>query len=136
MATMTRLAPTRGPVEHWQITDQEKLQAIEDMRACILAGGQTAQHSRISAGGERLYGQDDEAYVTLGTLPCSGVYDPPEELSQKIDGMTRVLPDADVRPGDRLIIGGDCYRVQSVRSRTWYGVLTHRRVELVLLHGS
>lgn len=116
------------------VSESERAQAVADVRAIILAAGQEAQVSRPVAG-ERLYGTDAAEYVPVGSIPLECVPTPPEELSQKIDGTAHVLPEADVQVQDRLLIDGVIYRIQSIREERWFGVVTHRVVSLVRLHG-
>jgi len=115
-------------------TEAERAQAVADIRAIILAAGQQAVLSR-AVPGERLYGADEAEYAPVGTIPVECVPTPPEELSQKIDGTANVLPEAEVRAQDRLVIDGMTYRVQAIREERWFGVVTHQVVSLVRLHG-
>ena len=116
------------------ISDQERVQAVADVRAIILAAGQEALVSR-PAPGERLFGTDAAEYTEVGTIPLEWVPTPPEELAQKIDGTAHALPDANVQPQDRLSIDGVTYRVQAIRPERWFGVVTHQVLSLVRLHG-
>ena len=116
------------------VSEAERAQAVADVRAIILAAGQEALVSR-PAPGERLYGADDALYTDVGAIPVECVPTPPEELSQKIDGTAHVLPEADVLAQDRVQMGDVCYRVQAIREERWFGVVTHKVLSLVLLHG-
>ncbi|HEY3415638.1 MAG TPA: hypothetical protein VGM23_02025 [Armatimonadota bacterium] len=116
------------------VSETERRQAVADVRAIILASGQHAVVMR-AVPGEPLYGADDAEYATVGTIPVECVPTPPEELAQKIDGTANVLPEADVLGKDQLTIGSVPYRVQSVREERWFGVVTHKVVSLVQLHG-
>ncbi|MHB9023466.1 MAG: hypothetical protein ACYC7E_04745 [Armatimonadota bacterium] len=116
------------------VSETEQRQAVADVRAIILAAGQQAVVSR-AVPGERLYGTDDAEYATVGTIPVECVPTPPEELAQKIDGTANVLPEADVLAKDRFTVNDLPYRVQAVREERWFGVVTHKVVSLVQLHG-
>jgi len=116
------------------VSDSERAQAVADVRAIILAAGQDTMVSRLVPG-ERLYGADEAEYAAVGVLPVECVPTPPEELAQKIDGTAHALPDADVQPQDRLTLDGVTYRVQAIRPERWFGVVTHKVLSLVRLHG-
>lgn len=116
------------------VTDAERAQTIADVRALILAAEQGALLSR-AVSGERLYGTDEAEYVSVGELPVECVSTPPEDLAQKIDAKANVLPEADVQTQDRLLIDGVTYRVQAIREERWFGVITHKVLSLVRLHG-
>ena len=115
-------------------SEAERQQAVADIRAIILDAEQQAVVSR-AAPGERLYGADEAEYAAVGAIPVECVPTPPEELSQKIDGTAHVLPDAEVSAQDRLSIDGVTYRVQAVREERWFGVVTHKVLSLVRIHG-
>lgn len=116
------------------VSEAEQQQAVADVRAIILAARQQAVVMR-AVPGEQLYGADECAFVTIDTIPVECVPTPPEDLAQKIDGTAHVLPEADVQAQDHLIIGGLPYRVQAVREERWFGVVTHKVVSLVRVHG-
>jgi hypothetical protein len=116
------------------VSETEQRQAVADVRAIILAAGQQAVIMRAVAG-ERIFGSDEADFLTVGTIPVECLPTPPEELAQKIDGIANVLPEADVQAQDHLTIGGLPYRVQSVREKRWFGVVTHKVVSLVQVHG-
>jgi len=116
------------------VSEAEGRQAVDDVQAIILAAGQQAVVMRAVAG-ERLFGTDEAEYATVGTIPVECVPTPPEELAQKIDGTANVLPEANVLAQDHLTVGGLPYRVQAVREECWFGVVTHKVVSLVRMHG-
>jgi len=116
------------------VTDSERAQAVTDVRDIILAAGQQAQVSRPVAG-ERLFGADEGEYAPVGPIALELVPTPPEELAQKIDGTAHALPEADVVEQDRLTLDDAVYRVQAVREERWFGVVTHKVLSLVKLHG-
>ena len=115
-------------------SEAERRQAIADIRAIILDAEQQAVVSR-AVPGERLYGADEAEYAAVGAIPVECVPTLPEELSQKIDGTAHALPEADVQAQDRLTIGDVIYRVQAIREERWFGVVTHKVLSLVHLHG-
>ena len=128
------------------LTDNEKIQAAEDVRDLILASGQEAILLRSQPGG-RLYGSDDATYTEAGSFPLEFVETPPEDLNNKIDAVACVLPDVDIRPEDHLRApacrdvrgaGRDDgeFRVQTVEEERLFGVVTHKVLKLVRLHGS
>ncbi len=116
------------------VTAREQQQACADVKAILLAAGQQAMVARVVPG-ERLYGADDAEYAERGVIPVECVPVPPDELSQKIDGTAHVLPEADVSVQDRVQIDGMGYRVQAIREERWFGVVTHKVLSLVRLHG-
>ncbi len=117
------------------LTDGEKELAAGDVRDLILASGQEADLLR-SEPGERLYGSDDASYVVIRSFPLEFVQIPPEDLGHKIDAVACVLPEVDVRPEDRVQVNNDTFRVQTVEDERLFGVVTHKVLKLVRLHGS
>ncbi len=117
------------------LTNGEKELAAGDVRDLILASGQEADLLR-SEPGERLYGSDDASYAKVETFPLEFVETPPEELRDKIDAVACVLPDLDARPEDRVQENGVTFRVQTVEAERLFGVVTHKVLKLVRLHGS
>lgn len=115
-------------------SDAERRQAVADIRTIILDAEQQAVVSR-AVPGERLYGADEAEYAVVGTIPVECVPTPAEELTQKIDGTAHALPEADVAAQDRLTLGDTTYRVQAVREERWFGVVTHKVLSLVTIHG-
>jgi len=117
------------------LSDPEKIRAADDVKELILASGQEAMLLR-AVPGERLYGSDDAAFEEVGTFPLEFVETPPEDLNNKIDAVACVLPVQDVRPEDRVRTGADAFRVQTVEEERLFGVITHKVLKLVRLHGS
>ncbi|MHB9037076.1 MAG: hypothetical protein ACYC64_10430 [Armatimonadota bacterium] len=109
--------------------------AASDVRALIESSGQTAVLFRCVSG-ERLYGSDDDPYSEVCTFKLEFVRTPPEDIANKVDATASVFPDLDVRPEDRVLVGGDSFRVQTVVEQSLFGVLTHKTLKLVRLHGS
>ena len=116
------------------LTASEKAAAAADIREQILASGQVAVVLREVAA-ERLYGSDDAPYAEIASVPVEVDFTPWKDLRGTIDGTASVLPHADVRGNDRLRIGEDDFRVQTVKEHRLFGILTHKVVELVRLHG-
>jgi hypothetical protein len=116
------------------VSETEKRQAVDDVRAVILAANQEAVIKRAVAG-EKLYASDEATFVVVETIPVESVPTPADDLSQKIDATVNVLPTANVFAKDHLTIGDLSYRVQSVRAESWFGVVTHQVLSLVKLHG-
>ena len=117
------------------LTQGEKALAAGDVRDLILASGQEADLLRIEPG-ERLYGSDDASYAKVGSFRLEFVEIPPEDLSHKIDAVACVLPEVDVRPEDHVQESEITFRVQTVEDERLFGVLTHKVLKLVRLHGS
>ena len=92
------------------LTDQEKEQAVKDVRDLIVSSGITATVLRIVPG-ENLYGSDDQEYSPIGSITVEIVHTPPEDLAGKIDATVSVLPETDVLPEDRLQIETVTYRI-------------------------
>lgn len=116
------------------LTNYEKTQAASVVQRLIRASDQTGRLLRAQAG-ERLFGTDEAPFAEICILPLELMSTPPADLAGKIDATASVLPDADIRAEDRLEAGGQMYRVQTVTPESLFGVVTHQRLELVLLHG-
>jgi hypothetical protein len=116
------------------LTDRERAQAVADVARLIHASGQTAVVQRIVPG-ERLYGSDDATYSDLAKIPLEFNENPPEELSDKIDAVANVLPNANVLEEDRLVIDSGTYKIQSVEPVHFFGAVTHKIIQLVKLYG-
>jgi hypothetical protein len=117
------------------LTEAERTEAARQVRALILAAGQQATLVRAVAGGEGLYGTDDETFEEVGDFALELLPTPPEDLARSIDATAAVLPDFDVRPEDRVRCEAGEFRVQTVRDERLFGVVTHRVLELVRIHG-
>jgi hypothetical protein len=116
------------------LSEKERARAAADVAQLILSSGQTAMVQRIVPG-ERLYGSDDETYSDIAEIPLELNETPPEELSDKMDAVASVLPDADVSAENRLKSGSETYRIQSVEPAHFFGAVTHKILQLVKLHG-
>lgn len=121
------------------ISDAERAQVLSDAREMILAAArQQAVLSRVTANTSSVYANDDRAYTVRGTIAVMMTPDPPDTLSSRgaeIDATVTVLPEADVRPQDRMTYNGVTYRVQSVHDVDWFGLTVSRVLHLVTLHG-
>ncbi len=116
------------------LTDQEKKQAVRDVRELIVSSRITATVLR-AVPGENLYGSDDGKYGPVGSIPVEIVHTPPESLAGKIDATVSVLPEADVLPEDRLQIETTTYRIQTLEEEHFFGTITHQSIKLVKIHG-
>ena len=84
----------------------------------------------------RHYGSDDASYAKIGSIKLEFVETPPEDLLDKIDALACVLPDADVRPEDRVRECDISVRVETVEAEWLFGLVTHKVLKLVRLLGS
>jgi len=117
------------------LTDKEKAQSAADVRAMILASGQLATLSRCDPG-EKLFGHEDETFVEVGAISVELNRTPPVDLPGDIDAVASALPEADARSQDRLELDGESYRVQTVVEEHLFGIVTHKTLRLVKVHGS
>jgi len=117
------------------LSDSEQAVASADIRELITSSGQTAILLRKQAG-ETLYGTDEGEFCEVGTLTLEMNQTPAKDLAKQIDAEACVLPEADVRACDRVRYGGCDYRVQTVVPHSLFGSLTHKVLELVVLHES
>lgn len=116
------------------LTEYEKTQAASVVHRLIRASGITGSLLRTQSG-ERLFGSDEAQFAQVGTFPLELVPTPPADLARKIDATAAVLPDIEIRAEDRLEVGGQMYRVQTVTPENLFGIVTHQHLELVRLHG-
>lgn len=116
------------------LTEQEKEQAMKDVKELIVSSGITATILRIVPG-ENLYGSDDQEYAPIGSIPVEIIHTPPEDLAGKIDATVSVLSEADVLPEDRLQIETVTYRIQTLEEEHFFGITTHKFIKLVKIHG-
>jgi hypothetical protein len=117
------------------LSDPEKDAAAGDVKELILACGQEAALMR-AVPGERLYGSDDASFAEVDIFPLEFIETPPEDLANKIDATACVLPGLDVRAEDRVKSGADVFRVQTIVEERLFGVVTHKVLKLVRIHGS
>ncbi|MHB9036951.1 MAG: hypothetical protein ACYC64_09800 [Armatimonadota bacterium] len=116
------------------LSDVEKASAASDVRELITSSSQTATLLRKQIG-ERLYGSDDGEFSEVCTFALEMSETPPKDLAKQIDAAASVLPELDVRMEDRVRFEGCDYRVQTVVPQSLFGILTHKVLELVRLHG-
>lgn len=116
------------------LTEREKVEAADEVRLLILASGQVGHLYRAQTG-ERLFGSDEAAFAEICTFALELVRTPPEDISRSIDATASVLSELDVRAEDRIAVNETTYRVQTVEEQRLFGVLTHKTLKLVLLHG-
>ena len=117
------------------LSEAEKLTAASEVRDLIVSSGQTATLLRKQSG-ENLYGSDEGTFAEICTFPLELSETPPVDIAKRADGVASVLPELDVRVEDRVRSGGCDYRVQTIAPQSLFGVVTHKVLELVILHGS
>ena len=116
------------------LSDVEKVATAADVRELITSSGQTATLLRKQTG-ESLYGSDEGEFAEVCTFMLEMSEIPPKDLATQIDAAASVLPELDVRAEDRVLYGVCGYRVQTVAPQSLFGVVTHKVLELVRLHG-
>lgn len=116
------------------LSDREQAEAVAEVRRMILASGQTAQLLRAEPG-ENLFGHDDEAFVEGETIPIELNATPPDDLPGNIDAVASVLSEAPVQVEQRLKVGEETFRIQNVVEEHLFGVITHKTLRLVKIHG-
>lgn len=117
------------------LTNTEMTSAAAEVRELITASGQEAALLRKD-GDEALYGSDDGEFGEVCRFPLEFSETPQEDLAKAVDGSACVLPDLDARVEDRVRFAGVDYRVQTVAEQSLFGVITHKMLELVKVHGS
>jgi len=100
----------------------------------IEASGQTAALLRKQSG-ENLYGSDEGEFQEVCTFALEFSDTPPVDLAKRADAAACVLPELDVRVEDRVHFQGRDFRVQTVSPQSLFGTVTHKVIELVILHG-
>ena len=116
------------------LSDVEKAAAAADVRELITSSGQTATLLRKQVG-ESLYGSDEGEFAEVCVFPLELSETPPVDIAKRADAAVSVLPELDVRVEDRVRFDGRDFRVQTVSPQSLFGVLTHKVLELVVLHG-
>lgn len=116
------------------LTDSEKSTAASEVHDLIMASGQTATLLRKQVG-ENLYGSDEGEFAEACVFPLELSETPPVDIAKRADAAASVLPELDVRVEDRVRLEGRDFRVQTVSPQSLFGVLTHKVLELVRLHG-
>ncbi len=126
------------------LTDTVKAAAVADVRAMILAAGQTGHRLVPPTGVERLYGSDEQEYVDAGAFPYEFVPQPQERLkAMGADAVISVLPEQVIEQNDRVTfegvgethLGTNTFEVLTVVEERLFGALTHKTVQLVNYHG-
>jgi len=112
----------------------EKAAAAADVRKLITSSDQTATLLRRQVG-ESLYGSDEGEFAEVCTFLLELSETPPKDLAKQADALASVLPELDVRVEDRVHIQGRDFRVQTIAPQSLFGILTHKVLELVILHG-
>ncbi len=116
------------------LSDVEKAAAAGDVRELITSSGQTATLLRKQAG-ESLYGSDEGEFAEVCSFPLELSETPPVDIAKRADATASVLPELDARVEDRVRFDGRDFRVQTVAPQSLFGVVTHKVLELVRLHG-
>jgi hypothetical protein len=116
------------------LTDTEKSTAAAEIRELITSSGQTATLLRKD-GGEDLYGSDEGSFAEVCTFSIELSETPPADLAKRVDALASVLPELDVSVEDRVRLYAEDYRVQTIVPQSLFGVVTHKVLELVKLHG-
>lgn len=116
------------------LSDVEKAAAAGDVRELITSSGQTAILLRKQTG-ENLYGSDEGEFIEVCVFALEFTATPPADIAKRADAAASVLPELDVRVEDRVHIQGRDFRVQTITPQSLFGVVTHKVLELVALHG-
>ncbi len=117
------------------LTENEKAQSARDVRQLILAADTEAAVTRCVPG-ENLFGHEDETFAPIGTIAIELNRTPPPQLQATVDAVASILPEVDVKEEDRLEVPGEAYRVQTIVEESLFGIVTHRTLQLVRIHGS
>lgn len=115
------------------ITEAERKDAVKEVANLICSTGLKAVIFRCTPG-EKLYGSDDEQFITVGEIAVEMVQTPPEELAGKIDASISVLPDENIQTEDRLFLNGLTYRIQTITEESFFGIITHKVAKLVKIN--
>lgn len=116
------------------LSDVERAAAAADVRELIASSGQTATLLRKQVG-ESLYGSDEGEFAEVCSFPLELTETPPVDIAKRADAAASVLPELDARVEDRVRFDGRDFRVQTVAPQSLFGVVTHKVLELVVLHG-
>ena len=84
---------------------------------------------------ENLYGSDEGEFTEVCSFLLELSETPPKDLARQADALASVLPELDVRVEDRVRFEGRDFRVQTVAPQSLFGIVTHKVLELVTLHG-
>lgn len=116
------------------LSNREQVEVVAEIRRLILGSGQTARLLRLDPG-ENLFGHDEEKFVEVGTIAIELNSTPPDDLPGGIDALASVLPEATVEAAQRLKVGEETFRIQNVVEEHLFGVITHKTLRLVRIHG-
>ena len=105
------------------------------VRELIVSSGQTAVLLR-KQDSENLFGSDEGSFAEISTFQLELNQTPPVDITKSIDAKASLLPELDVRVTDRVRFGDIEYRIQTVILESLFGIVTHKVIELVILHGS
>jgi hypothetical protein len=116
------------------LTTKEQVAAAADVASMILSSNVFVAVLRMS-NETTLYGGDDADFQEIAKIPIEIDEEPPMELKGKIDAVATALPSADILVEDRLLFLNRAYRVQAIHEEILFGVITHKTLHLVVLHG-
>ena len=117
------------------LSQYEQTQAVIQVQELITSSGQIAILLQ-KQDGESLYGTDEGAFAEVSTFQLEINQTPPVDITKAIDAKASVLPELDVRVTDRVRFGDIEYRIQTVAEESLFGIVTHKVIELVMLHVS
>jgi hypothetical protein len=111
------------------LTEKDKSFIADCTADLITSSGQVGKRYVPDTTAEKIYGTDDAPFVLDCEFPFEYVTTPFEILtSQKADAKISILPDQEMREGDRIECGGVMHKVLSVESLNVFGVISHKVV--------
>jgi hypothetical protein len=111
------------------LTEKDKTFIADCTADLIVSSGRTGKRYVPDTSAEKIYGTDDAPFVLDCEFPFEDVTTPYEILtSQKADAKISILPDQEMREGDRIDCGGEMLKVLSVESLNVFGVISHKVV--------
>ncbi|MHB1001466.1 MAG: hypothetical protein ACYC27_19680 [Armatimonadota bacterium] len=117
------------------LSDADMCEAALIIRMLITSSGQSAVLLRKDDTAS-LYGTDEGVFTEVCSFQLEMKDTPPLYIVKQNDAEASVLPELDVRVTDRIRFNSTDYRVQSVVEESLFGVMTHKTIKLVKLHGS
>ncbi len=111
------------------LTDKDKSFIADCTADLITSSERTGKRYVPDASAERIYGTDDAPFVLDCEFPFEYVTTPFEILTnEKADAKISILPDQEMREGDRIECNGVMHKVLSVESLNVFGVMSHKVV--------
>ena len=111
------------------LTEKDKTFIADCTADLIVSSGWVGKRYVPDMSAEKIYGTDDAPFVLDCEFPFEYVTTPFEILtSQKADAKISILPDQEMREGDRIECGGVMHKVLSVESLNVFGVISHKVV--------